>query len=306
MPFGAGEIVRLVFWMFLSALALALVLVVSFGKTARTRVLGIYFVLCLFSALVALGYYLLIAKPNQIASEEAKSQGNTGAKERKARYEAAKSLFNERCKTAGERIYRSVDDVEGVFLLNVRPGIDERIKNERNPRWADAGLPQQYGGIEYIRSFIEWEHQQHPPERGYLNGWPVADDQYKKLPGYSFVDVKEDDEQIYRYHLEPIPGSPVLHKEKLNDAPARYAISYRSLAVPQDWVAGTTVTVTDTKVDEIIAEKTWYSFEPGMGSLAGHRIPWQFAVTCPELNGESKRYPTRMFVDQVLKPKKGE
>lgn len=70
-------------------------------------------------------------------------------------------------------------------------------------------------------------------------------------------------------------------------------------------MAGTTVTITDMQTSETLGTKTWYAFEPGLGSRTGARTPWLFAVTCPSLvEGESMRYPTRMFVDQVLKPKK--
>lgn len=35
---------------------------------------------------------------------------------------AGRALFDERCKTvAGEKIYRTVEDVEGIVLLKVRP-----------------------------------------------------------------------------------------------------------------------------------------------------------------------------------------
>ncbi|OUL98425.1 hypothetical protein A8M77_31735 [Variovorax sp. JS1663] len=70
------------------------------------------------------------------------------------------------------------------------------------------------------------------------------------------------------------------------------------------WVAGTTVTITDSQTDSVIAQSTWYSFEPGLGSTEGHRSPWGFAITCPKLAWVGA--PTRMFVDQVLKPKQGE
>jgi len=36
-----------------------------------------------------------------------------------ARYDKAKAIFDERCKTAGEKIYHTVEDIEGITLLNV-------------------------------------------------------------------------------------------------------------------------------------------------------------------------------------------
>ena len=38
-----------------------------------------------------------------------------------ARYAAADARFEMRCQSAGEKIYKTVEDVEGVMLLKVRP-----------------------------------------------------------------------------------------------------------------------------------------------------------------------------------------
>ena len=218
--------------------------------------------------------------------------------ERKGRYEKAKALFDERCKTAGEKIYRIVDNVEGVLLLKVRPSAKDADFND--PYWPDAGLPQQFGGEDYIQSFIAWEHQQRRPERGYLNSHPTDGEKYVTLPGYTFVDVTEDDGAIYRYRFEKPPSS-AMRKERLHGTPARYAVSFRNLVNHQGdrthWVAGTTVMITDTQSKEVVAEKTWYSSEPGLGSRAGARTPWVSATTCPGLReGEAMRFPTRFLL----------
>ncbi len=222
--------------------------------------------------------------------------------EHKQRYEKAKALFDERCKTAGGKIYRTADAVEGVLLLNVRPlGI---AAQRANPNWPDAGLPDEAGGDDYIRTFISWEHQQFPPRRGYLNSQPTNRSGYLTFSGYSFVDVKEDG-GIYRYAFKKPPENELL-KYPLKSRPARYAVSFRNMTDEVDrsmWVAGTTITITDTDTNEVMAEHTWYSFEPGQGSTAGARAPWGFARTCPELSGW-RGGATRMFADQVLKPRK--
>ena len=44
------------------------------------------------------------------------------AAEYMTRYNAAKARFDERCKGAGERVVRTVDSVEGIFLLKLRSG----------------------------------------------------------------------------------------------------------------------------------------------------------------------------------------
>src|SRR6218665_995763 len=229
----------------------------------------------------------------------------------KARYKKAKALFDERCKTAGEKIYKTVEDVEGVLLLEVWPRSSE--SDWRDPQWPIAGLPLQRGGNDYIESFLLWEHPSGSPDRGYLINTKdrARHDGYKTLPGYAFVDVKEADGFVYRYRPRVPPEVKIMGGERLSGAMARYAISFRSITTnPADrdqWVAGMTVLITDTKNNEVIAEKTWYSFDTGFGSRSGKISHWLFATTCPtpaqgKMRGSSP-FETRFFVDQVLKPK---
>ena len=221
----------------------------------------------------------------------------------KKRYEKAKALFDERCKSAGEKIYKTVEDVEGVLLLNVRAK-GSRDADRHNPAWPDAALPDEMVGEGYIYTFIDWEHQQRPPERGYLNSSPEDRSGFLVLNGYSFVDVREAKGVTYRY-TRTIANNVI--RAPVTGAIARYAVSFRNMTDPIDrpqWVAGTVVTITDTHTDEVIAQKTWYAFEPGLGSTVGARVPWGYAIQCPAHRGWSSGQ-TRMFVDQVLKPKRG-
>jgi len=229
--------------------------------------------------------------------------------EYRGRLSVAKALFEERCKTAGEKIYRTVDNVDGVLLLNVR-GRDMG-RDRANPLWSDAALPDELGGEGYIRTFLLWEHHQlgqaehdaNRSSRSYLNPTPTS------LPGYRFADVKQDDGTVLRYRLKA-PGnrdSVELATEPVKDSPARYAVSFLNQIRLEDrahWVAGTVISVTDTQTNEVIATRESYSFEPGLGSEAGGRQPWGFAKVCPE-SGRGNS-PTRFFVDQILKPNKRE
>ena len=286
---GAGaDILRAVGWLYLSLMVLLTGVALWFPEHWWQKVIGALVVLLVFAGPA----YLRGRERAQLVDEH------------KARYEKARAAFEERCKTAGEKIYRTVDDVDGVLLLNLRA--DDRIENEANPNWPDAGLPEEMAGQEYVSTFLQGEqHQDKRSPRGYLSYAPTA------LPGYRYVDVKADANTIYRYTLSD-PGnadSSRLSKEVLVSKPARYAVSFTNMIDPQDravWVAGTKVDITDTQTGEIVATSTWYSFEPGQGSKAGARQPWRFARTCPELRSWTARAPTRFFVDQVLKPKRGE
>lgn len=304
MTFGLSDVVQMVILLIVGGLVLLLWMVIAFNKTTRDRVGWVIVVLVLYCAGVWGLYYKIIAPPQNTTEQQGKNSGLSSEKEYQERYAKAKALFDEKCKSAGERIHKTADSVEGVLLLNVRPsGIAE---HRANPNWPDAGLPDEAGGEDYIRTFLSWEHQQFPPRRGYLNSHPNNLSGYLVFPGYTFVDVK-DGSDIYRYTFQK-PPSNELSKSMVSSTPARYAVSFRNMTDEADramWVAGTTVTIADTQTNETIAEHTWYSFEPGQGSRAGGRAPWGFAKTCPELNG-GRGGSTRMFVDKILKPKQEE
>ena len=220
----------------------------------------------------------------------------------KHKYVEARAIFSERCKAAGEKINSRVLNVEGVLLLNLRP--DDKAANRNNPNWPDAGLPDEAGGESYIHTFISWEHQQFPPQRGYLNSEPISRNGHVVISGYAFVDIQEENGTISRHRYRKPPSLETEKATVAANAAARYAVAFRNLTDASDrarWIAGTTVTVTDRQTSEVLAEKTWYSFDPGQGSEAAGRRPWGFAETCPELTGW-RGAATRMFVDQVLIP----
>ena len=75
----------------------------------------------------------------------------------------SRAVFEELCKTAGEKIYRTADNVEGVTLLKVWS--DESISSE-DKLWEYAGLADQSDNKDYIKGFLEWEVEVIP------NGYP--------------------------------------------------------------------------------------------------------------------------------------
>jgi hypothetical protein len=239
-------------------------------------------------------FLIFAAYPYSVVRKEQETQ-----RAQQERYARAEALFDERCKTAGEEIYRTVEGVEGVYLVDLR--IASKSSDHDDPNWPDAALPREHVGTSYLASFLGWEQKASPLEpRSYIN--------FKKtdFPGYQYVDARGDDGQIYRHTL-PTTGNPFIElaKQPLVGAPARYAVSFVNTTDPTEraqWIAGTTVTIRDTQTNEVLATSTWYSLEAGFGSRAGARQPWLFASTCPKLKGWRERYPTRFFVDQVLKP----
>ena len=289
------DILKGIGFLYIALTLLALGLAVWLPKRWWGKLMAVALVVGVFSIL-----------PRKAQQEVAQQQVKVD--EFKQRYQVAKALFDERCKTAGEKIYKTVDNVEGVWLLNVREQRPSTGQYEAtsDPNWPDAALPYETAGDFFIINQLGWE-QRSPDsaERGYIN--TIAKGASAK--GYDFADVKLDNGTIERYRLAfNAPLSPHLsnlvseiHKGK----PARYAIGFENNINPEDrrhWVAGTTIKVIDTQTNELLAERTSFAFHSGLGSRSGGQQPWLFADTCPKLRGWHERYPTRLFVDQILKP----
>lgn len=232
----------------------------------------------LTAVVILLLFVWMIPKQFGPSKEEIQAQEEWDRK-----YKEAEAVFDEQCKTAGEKIYRTVDNVEGIMLLKVVPESTVSADTKtRDPMWDNAAL-QENEGIEFIGKFL-----------GLYGGNGGS--------YYNYVDVLQPNQSdIIRYtgHHSPL-------KQSLNPRqPARYAVTFENNVDPKlrrHWVAGATIRVIDRQTDEVIAEKTIYAFEKGLGGTGGARMPWAFAVRCA--NQEfSDRYPITSFLTKVVKPK---
>ena len=220
----------------------------------------------------------------------------------------SRAVFEELCKTAGEKIYRTADNVEGVTLLKVW---DRESAHSEEKLWKYAGLPEQYGKDSYIEGFLKWrvkiitkgnekyddvlfspEDQNHP---------------YILQGRYSYVDVKQKNGTFLRYTLGDNLNQNYRMISNFTNNPARYAVTFENPVVPEErehWIAHTRATVIDLQNNTVMATKDWYSFESQQGY--GRYSMWITAATCPEPGRSSTAYPIRLFIGDVLKPKPGE
>ena len=177
----------------------------------------------------------------------------------------SRAVFEELCKTAGEKIYRTADNVEGVTLLKVWDG--ESVHSEEK-LWKYAGLPGQYDNKAYIRGFLEWEAEIIPTGYPHYNDMLLVPEEEQRpyvLRGrYSYVDVKQKDGTFLRYQL----GENHKKDYKMISAPikipSRYAVTFDNPIVPEErehWIAHTRATVIDLQDNTVMATKDWYSFE---------------------------------------------
>ena len=138
------------------------------------------------------------------------------------RYNEARAVFDEQCKKAGEKIYRTVDNVDGVMLLNL---IGEKEVRKQDAMWEDAAINliplYPYTAEGYIDTFLSYDVDYNVPDQKY-HYW---------TNGYKFVDVLNkndnsniDENIVTRYtKVEPIKDSE-LNREFQPVNPARYTV----------------------------------------------------------------------------------
>ena len=254
--------------------------------------------------------------------------GPRGATESKERQAKALALFAERCKTAGEKIHRTVDGVDGIYLLKVRPeDINYGDQFGLNDPYGDD-----LGGDAYIGSFIRGHYAANHA------GVPIQGAPRMPL-GYLYVDsIDPKDGQRYRYtggvrEVEVtssilVGGTGKQFKTKafvLDKSPAvgsapRYGVTYDDISTHEEreyWIAGSSLKVIDLQTKEVIGERVGYMVDVYQGSQAGGRSPWLFAAdhACPSFVNNpqpvagpafaSTSYQAARFVEKVLIPRKG-
>ena len=229
--------------------------------------------------------------PKALVWQEERENAEKVAEWRK-RYDPAKARFDQLCQNAGEKIYRTADNVDGILLLKVR-GDDEKYQSNRyNPRkdqmWEDAAIENERQRVGYINSFLP----------GSMQDWHNS-------PGYRYVDVLQKDGSIIRYSGDWGIKYEDFNQEINPKQPARYAVTYEndvSWENRKHWIAGTVIKIIDTKTKEVMAEKRVYAFVPALGysKFEQNPNPWGRGEFCPKEDGRDRH--TASFVIKVLFP----
>jgi membrane protein implicated in regulation of membrane protease activity len=246
--------------------------------------------------------------------------------ESKDRLAKAMAQFEMRCKSAGEKISRTVESVEGVVWMRWR----DTNKNDSDqfklddPYGHDCGDDACIGDLLRVSKGAE------------LN----PDGAKHHTKGYRFVETTDPSGQRYRYvgamKLRPIWTEEAIAREKkltgkgagpsdhvfslerqpISQFTARYGITWDDISTREDrehWIAGGSLKVIDLQTNEVVAERVGYMMDRGLGSKAGFRSPWGAAPwnACPAFaqapgGGPFRSYRTRDFVLKVLQTKQGE
>jgi hypothetical protein len=224
--------------------------------------------------------------------------------QRTARLKNAMAHYAMRCKSAGEKIYKTVENVEGIFLIKLRPVDNPSDPVPRQFRMNDP-YGEDYNDEGFIKSFF-W---------GRAQDGRITESSSIGL-GYQYVDaIDPHDGNRYRYRSDlNDPDHDKINKAALVVSGPRYGVTYDDISTIEDrklWIAGSSLRVIDLETNEVIAERIGYMIDRGQGSEAGFRQPWAFAAytACPAfpLVRPGDTYvrqigQTRIFVEKVLKP----
>lgn len=265
---------------------------------------------------------VVVSMPFVLANKRREETKKVVAQEQ-TQVKRAAERFAELCKGAGDKINRTVDDVDAVMLLKVRPKLE--WKDYADPLLPGAAMAGERDGDSYIETFLGVESHDRGYERGGRGSIGPKGD--SPLPRYRYVEAIEPKDGLrYRYtsvikrveFISSSNGKPsssmqsVLERQPASGPTPRYAVDYEDIVNPEDrklWIAGTTIRVLDQQTGEILGEYITYLMDGGMGTTDGTRAPWSHAshssFQCPHVDGATSTH-TRYFVDRVLKLKKGE
>lgn len=236
-----------------------------------------------------------------------------------ARYQPAYALFKKLCADAGDKVYRTAENVEGVRLLKV---IDEKSQDVTVESGNPGSIMWEYAAIlgasgswetdsdnpkEYIETFMEYKDEIDPQSQTGPRTAPTSGSRY------DYVDVLQPDGSIVRYSGGPFSYSPFQeHRRTLRKHPrppkhpARYGVTFENNVDPalrRQGIAGTTIRVIDLKTNELMGERTTYVFDSSFGN-APYDNGWLRAERCTDKHAEKTRqHKIRYFVERVLKPK---
>lgn len=242
--------------------------------------------------------------------------------------QSAVDLFKERCKSAGIKIHKRVENVDGVMLIKVRfqPSSSTDQFTLSDP-YGDDGVDDLYIRT-FLRNydshngttkrdkppyrrgfkFIEVQNEQTGHIDQYTGAWSLI---ARKLP--NGASLKPDDDGLRKEF--------VLSKRIVTTPQAHYGVTFDDISTWTDrsfWIAGSSLKIIDLKTKEVIAERIGYMMDVGQGNNSGGRQPWSRAAAnaCPDFKDrlESQkilkdlppysyqRMQTTDFVESVLIP----
>jgi hypothetical protein len=278
-------------WLYIAVVLIAVGLALLIPKRPNRKAIAGLVVLAILISPLVISYQQAWTARAKFRSEQA----------------VAQALFQEHCKTAGEKIYKTVDNVEGIYLINTRKPLDTMDQFDPNDPAGDGAA-----GEGYLQSFL----MGHDPS----NEYPFTLSYENRQGAFQYVEISDAPTgSVIRYTdarptFNGLPGKgQILAGEHLPTREARFGVEWTDLSTPEDrkhWIAGSRIRILDLHTQEILAERVGFVVDLGLGDKRGGRQPWIFARdnACPEFPKLHGRYPeawglTRNFVERVLHPR---
>lgn len=248
----------------------------------------------------------------------------------RARLAKAEAMFAERCKKSGEFIHRTAENVEGIFLMKIRP----KEINYGDQYKLDDPYGRDLGGDGYILNFLrgfETRQAQFAPGSPSRYGYhyveaidPKDGQRYRYTGSMKVVGRKNPNTPNHQVELARNPNFDlnnyafVLDKVPAPGPMPRYGVTYEDISTREErdyWIAGSSLKVIDLQTNEVMAERIGYMMDRGQGDQSGGRSPWLFAAdhACPTFQrnpnlplqpgrgASAQLHQTIDFVEKVLK-----
>ncbi len=210
--------------------------------------------------------------------------------------------FDHLCKTeAGEFIYRTVENVEGIYQMRPR---DLATGNKYQEHL--YALEDPYGYTDGEAMAPEFTYV---APIGYLYFETSVQFEQKPVRGKQFrdqsIDIKPDASALYvRFYGYDGHKEVTMKKEYATTRKSRFGHTWRGISRPHDrelGIAGGELILLDLETNEVLAAKRGFIRSGGVRNLTG--IWWPKGQICRNDPDRMKIFPAYEFMKKVLKPK---
>lgn len=261
---------------------------------------------------LAAGLAALFILPVQRHADKRVVEASAG----KARLDAALAHFEMRCKGAGEKITRTVENVEGVVWMKWREPRDVKDDYDQFKLFDPYGRDCTEQGCidQFLR--VTSGAKKNPEQAalrkaGYLFVETIDPADQKRYRYAGTIELRWSAEAIERHKKETGQDPPALShtfatkRTPIDSYSARYGVTWDDISTREDrehWIAGGSIKVIDLRTNELIAERVGFLIDTGQGGTGGFRSPWgwarSYSKACPTLTSDQ----TTRFVFKVLQP----
>jgi hypothetical protein len=239
-----------------------------------------------------------------------------------ALFRVTEARYKERCKSAGVKIHRTAENVEGLFLMRLRT--KEELSKRLRPKtpWdPKKSIDTDHNTVQFLLNDPYGRDLDDEWYIGtFLGGRNAKGHVLEKLHGpdivsrgYRYVELTHPvTGERMRYEGRMLTGKEVIARSRrdwetapcgdpapdneaypgLQSCPVpitgpapRYGVTYDDISTEEDreyWIAGSSLRVIDLQTGKVMAERVSYMMDTALGRGWGGSSPWKYAVFCPD------------------------